>query len=197
MRFTGRARAVLLLGAGAFATGCASPPTLELQEARQAVSAARDLEADIYASDQYDLALMNLQMAEREIEDQDGVSAMARSYDRALSLIDATVEEAERAQVMAEDFKARIFLQAEATLPVARSALNDAFEAFAAARPILAFNEAQALDTQLLEANASLDLAQELLDSGALTDASARIGEILVTARAVETRSRFIVETNP
>ncbi len=179
------------------AAGCASPPALELQAAREALAGARDFEADIYATDQYELAMMNLEMAETEIRDQEQVSAMGRSYNRALAYIDATIDEAERAQLMAEDYKAQVFVQAEATLPVAQTALDDAFDMLQRARPVLAFQEAQAFDAQLAEMAAALNLARQQMDQGGFADAAVRLDEIVIGARAIHTRAQFVIETAP
>ncbi len=179
------------------AAGCASPPALELQGAREALAGARDFEADIYANDQYELALMNLEMAETEIRDQEQVSAMGRSYNRALAYIDAAIVEAERAQLMAEDYKALVFIQAEATLPVAQTALDDAFDMLQRARPVLAFQEAQAFDAQLAEMAAVLNLARQQMDEGGFADAAVRLDEIVIGARAIHTRAQFVIETAP
>ena len=179
------------------AAGCASPPALELQAAREALAGARDFEADIYANDQYELAMMNLEMAETEIRDQEQVSAMGRSYNRALAYIDATIDEAERAQLMAEDYKALVFIQAEATLPVAQTALDDAFDMLQRARPVLAFQEAQAFDAQLAEMAAALNLARQQMDQGGFADAAVRLDEIVIGARAIHTRAQFVIETAP
>ena len=133
-------------------------------------------------------------MAETEIRDQEQVSAMGRSYDRALAYIDATIDEAERAQLMAEDYKALVFIQAEATLPVAQTALDDAFDMLQRARPILAFQEAQAFDAQLAEMAVALDLARQQVDEGGFADAAARLDEIVIGARAIQTRAQFVIE---
>ena len=74
-----KTRTLLAIGIAVAIAGCASPPLLELQEARAALAMARDFEADIYAVDQYDLALMNLEMAEIEIEEQAQTSALGRN----------------------------------------------------------------------------------------------------------------------
>jgi hypothetical protein len=81
--------------------GCANPPSLELNEARAALALARDYEADVYAPDQYANALMNLQLAEAEIDDQASVPRMARSYERASAFLTFAVEEAEEARILA------------------------------------------------------------------------------------------------
>lgn len=189
--------ASILILTGALLSGCSSPPTLELQEAREALAAARDFEADVYAPDQYDLAVMNLELAENAIEDQEQVAAMARSYDRALAFIDAAIQDAEQAQLMAEDFKARVLLQAQSTLPVAQTALDDAFDRLAQARQVLTFQEAQRLTARLEEAAVSLNLARQLMDEGGFAEAAARLDEIVATAREVDTRARFVMETAP
>ena len=183
--------------AGALASGCASPPVLELQEARQAIAAARDFEADIYAPDQYDLALMNLEMAVTEIEDQEQVASLGRSYDRAFAFIDAAIVDAEQAQMFAEDFKTQVFLQAESNLPIAQTALDDAFDVLQLARPFLVFREAQALEAELSELAVSMNLARQLMDEGGFADAATRLEVIIETAREVDTRARFVIETAP
>ena len=192
-----KSQTLLAIGIALAIAGCSSPPLFELQEARSAIAMARDFEADIYAADQYDLALMNLQMAEIEIEEQEQISAMARNYNAALALLDVAIIDAEQAQFLAEDFKAQIYLQAEATLPVAQTAVDDAFDRLGEARPYLAFREAQSLDAELATAATSLNLARQLMDEGGFADALARLDEIVITARTIETRARFIIETAP
>ena len=179
------------------ASGCAAPPVLELQEAREALAAARDFEADLYAPDQYDLALMNLELAQTEIEDQEQVSAVGRSYDRALAFLDAAILDAERAQALAEEIKAQVFLDAQAKIPVAQTMLDDAFDVVAEARPVLSFQEAQALETQLSELAVLMNLARQLMDDGAFADASERLDVITRTAGEIDRRARFVIETAP
>jgi hypothetical protein len=178
-------------------SGCASPPLLEIQQAREAVAMARDFEADIYAPDQYDLALMNMEMAEVEIEDQLQISALNRNYDRALTFIDTAIIEAEQAQFQAEDYKAQIFQQAESTIPIAQTAVDDAFDVLRRARPFLAFQEAQSLEATMNNAATSLGLARQLMDEGGFADAAARLDEIVISARAIQTRAEFVIETAP
>jgi hypothetical protein len=197
MNLTTRNRTVLILAGSLLVAGCASPPSLELQQAREAVAGARDFEADVYAPDQYQLALMNLQMAERAIADQEQAPPMTRSYDYALQLIGRAIDEAETAQLMAEDFKSQNFLQAESTLPTAQTALDDAFDALGRASNVLAFQERQTLQAQLQEATGSLAIARQEMEAGAYADAVVRLDEIVITARAVQTRADFVVETNP
>lgn len=185
------------LAAAALAAGCAAPPVLELQEAREALAAARDFEADIYAPDQYDLALMNLELAQTEIEDQEQLSAMGRSYDRALAFLDAAIVDAERAQALAEEIKAQVFLEAQAKIPVAQTALDDAFDVVVQARPVLAFQEAQALEAQLSELAVLMNLARQLMDDGGFADASERLDVIIQAAGEIDRRARFVIETAP
>lgn len=185
------------LVAAALAAGCASPPVLELQEAREALAAARDFEADLYAPDQYDLALMNLELAQTEIEDQEQVPALGRSYDRALAFLDAAILDAGRAQALAEEIKAQVFLEAQAKIPVAQTTLDDAFDILAEARPVLSFQEAQALETRLSELAVLMNLARQLMDDGAFADASERLDVITRTAGEIDRRARFVMETAP
>lgn len=176
--------------------GCASEPTLELNQARASLAAARDYEADVYAPDQYAVALMNLQLAEAEIRDQESVPTMARSYERAISFLNIAIEEAEEAQLLAEDFKARIFEEAQGNIPEAEQALDRAYETYNRALGILAYQEAQSMAARLEEARLSLAEARRLLETGAAADAAAILNEILVTSRTIETRAQFIIETN-
>ncbi len=186
----------LLLAPLAAASGCSSAPTLELNQARAALASARDYEADVYAPDQYAVALMNLQLAEDEIRDQESVPAMARSYERAVSFLDIAIEEAEEARLLADEFKERIFEEAQGNIPEAERALDSAYEAYNRALGTLAFQEAQSMAARLEEARLSLSEARRLLETGAAADAAAILNEILVTARTIETRAQFIIETN-
>ena len=56
--------------AGALAVllaGCAQRPVQELQQAREAVAEARDFEADIYAPEEFEMAVFNLEGGEYAI----------------------------------------------------------------------------------------------------------------------------------
>jgi hypothetical protein len=177
--------------------GCANPPSLELNEARAALALARDYEADVYAPDQYANALMNLQLAEAEIDDQASVPRMARSYERASAFLTFAVEEAEEARILAEEFKEDIFRQAEGNLPEAEDALETAYQTYNNALGILAYQEAQSMARSLDEARQSLPEARRLIETGAAAQAAALLNEVLVTARSIETRAQFIIDTNP
>lgn len=192
-----KSRTFLAIGLLFILTSCTSPPLLELQEAREAIALARDFEADVYASDQYDLALMNLEIAEIEIEEQEQVSAFGRNYSQALAMLDGAIVEAEEARFLAEEYKASIFEQTESTLLEAQMAVDDAFESLAQARPYLTFQEAQSLSVDLSTAATSLNLARQLMDEGGIAAAAARMDEIIVTVRAIEARARFIIDTAP
>ena len=192
-----KSRTFLVIGLTFILASCANPPLLELQEAREAIALARDFEADVYALDQYDLALMNLEIAEIEIEEQEQVSAFGRNYAQALAMLDVAIVEAEEAQFLAEEFKATIFVQTESTLLEAQMAVDNAFEILAQARPYFTFQEAQSLSADLSTAATSLNLARQLMDEGGIAAAAARIDGIVVTARAIEVRARFIIDTAP
>ena len=196
MAFTPHRRILPALALSACLAGCSSPPTLELNQARTALATARDYEADVYAPDQYAVALMNLQLAEEEIRDQEEVPRMARSYERALSFLNIAIDEAEQAQLLAEDFKTRVFQEAQGNIPEAERALDRAYETYNQAVGILAYQEAQSMAARLEEARLSLAEARRMLETGAAADAAAILNEILVTARTIETRAQFIIETN-
>jgi hypothetical protein len=62
---------VLTLATFLMASGCAEKPVLDLLEAQETLAAARDAEADLYAPEEYDLAVSNLQNAIAAIDRQE------------------------------------------------------------------------------------------------------------------------------
>src|SRR5690606_10732270 len=91
-------RALLVGCLLACASGCAGKPGLELHEARSAVAAARDFEADVYAPEEYDRAVMWLEMGEDAIARQDEMPFWSRNYSDSLDYLARAGTEAEQAQ---------------------------------------------------------------------------------------------------
>ncbi len=76
--------------------GCAEKPVLELQQVEEALAQALDAEADIYAADEYDFALMNLESGAMAIEEQEAEPPWRRDYRAAVDLLDLAYERTSR-----------------------------------------------------------------------------------------------------
>ena len=117
-------------------SGCAQKPVLELQEVREAIAAARDFEADIYAPEVYQNALLNMEGGEFAIAEQDAAPPWSRNYETALDLLALAFDQAEEALAIAEADKQNVFLEAQNALPQAERMLQVAFEAVEGPRAV-------------------------------------------------------------
>jgi len=183
---------VLPLGL-ALLTACAEKPVVELQQAREAVATALDLEADLYAPNELDMAQFNLESGEFAITEQDQAPAWGRNYSLSLDFLALAIEQAEQAQAIAETNKSNLFKQAENALPMARNAFQGAFEAVEAARssPITRV-QIQSFDDELAGIFATLDQAEEIYDGGDYSGAFILLQEIRERSALLRSRAQLI-----
>jgi hypothetical protein len=181
-----------------FLAGCAEKPILELQQVEEAIATARDAEADIYAPEEYEFALLNLEDGLTEIEAQDAEPVWRRDYGLALDLLALAYEQAGEAQVLALENKDRIFDQAQNALPEAERLFQMAFEAVEAALtgPVTR-RQIQAFDDELAGTFATLNQARESFESGDYTRAFVLLQEVQGNSVALESRARQIVALGP
>ena len=177
-----------------FLAGCAEKPILELQQVEEAIATARDAEADIYAPEVYEFALLNLEDGLTEIEAQDAEPVWRRDYEPALDLLGLAYEQAGEAEGLALENKDRIFDQAQNALPEAERLFQMAFEAVEAARtgPVTR-RQIQAFDDELAGIFATLNQAREIFESGNYPRAFTLLQEVQVNSVALESRARQIV----
>jgi hypothetical protein len=108
------------------AVGCASKPVEQQSAAQKAIEEARISEADVYASDQYQMASESLKAAEAEALAQDEASAFSRDYEKAEELFAAAQTQAENARLAAAANKERTKAEAEAAETEAELAVETA-----------------------------------------------------------------------
>ncbi len=176
-------------------SGCAERPVLELQQTREAVAAALDQEADIYAPTEFDMAQFNLESGEFAVAEQDEAPFWGRNYSQSLEYLGLAFEQAEQAQLIAEANKADVFEQAAATLPEARAVFQSAFEAVEAARtgPVT-FGQIQSFDDELAGIFATLNQAEEIYNEGDYAGAFILLQEVQERSAALESSARLIAE---
>lgn len=84
----------LILAALLLVPACAKVPAEQVVAARDALTAARDAEADLYVADLYAAVADSFAAAEAEIETQNAKSIFTRSFDRAETLLAYVTENA-------------------------------------------------------------------------------------------------------
>ena len=183
------ATGLLLLG------GCAEKPVLELFDVEEALAAAADVEADIYAPEEFNLAVMNLESGQHAIEDEEARAAWSRNYELAVDYLFMAYEQAIQAEAIATANKEEIFEQAQASLPIAERTMDAAFEAVERlrTRPV-SIRDLQALDDELAAAFVNLNRGRAALENGSYQDAATILQQVRETAAAAELRARQIAE---
>ena len=113
--------------------GCAKPPQEEVTAAQTALTAAEEVEADLYVTDLYQAAQDSFAVAQTEIEAQQAKSALSRDYDRAAHLLTYVQETATEAAAQVETRKEEmrvanetLFEQAEAAIVQAQTLISQA-----------------------------------------------------------------------
>lgn len=122
-------RKVALFSALVFALsvmGCAKPPQMELDAAKQAVDAAKQSEAEKYAPETLKAAQDSLEAANSETERQNGRIFFLRNYDQAKSSALAASSVAAKAKEEAIAEKARRKQEAETAVAAAQTAIDSA-----------------------------------------------------------------------
>jgi hypothetical protein len=119
---------VKVLGVGVLMSlfaGCAEPPQQEIDAAKAAIEAAKAAEADTYAASEHQAAQDSLSAAMAEIDAQSREFAIFRSYDKASSLLKASVSAATMAQQNAVENKARMQTEVQELMTQVQTALEE------------------------------------------------------------------------
>ena len=190
---TGR-KPILVFGLCLLA-GCAEKPLLELQQVEEALAQALDAEADIYAADEYDFALMNLESGAMAIEEQEAAPPWRRDYGAAVDLLELAYEQAGQAAFLAMENRDRVFRRAQTAVPEAERLFQAAVETLERARagPVTR-RDLQTFDDELAGIFATLTLARETFEGGNYRDAFILLQEVQERSVALETRARQITE---
>lgn len=176
------------------AAGCAEKPALALLEAQQALATARDAEADLYAPEEYDLAVMNLQNAMASIDRQDDEPFWARSYALADEALALSVEQSEAAITISDNIRQEASFQAELLVPELEDTIDQAFFQLEQAREtnVVSRREIDTLDADLTLASQLLRQARDNSSREDFIAAVPQAQQALELADAVRQRAEEI-----
>lgn len=115
-----------VLGLALFLTSCAKAPQEEVDQANQALQAAREAEADKYAAEQFNAAQDSLDAATAEIESQNSKMAFTRNYDEAKRLLASATSNAQAAADASGSNKNQARVEAEELIAQAQATVAEA-----------------------------------------------------------------------
>ena len=162
-----RITAVALVAGVLLASGCAQAPQEEIENANQALEAARSAEAPEYAPEAWQLSQDAFDSAMTEIQAQNERFVLVRSYDEASQLLDKATQAANAAATEAQSARDETKLRAEALLQEAEAAVAAASTAIETA-PKGKGTEADlmAMKAELEAMTTSLAMARESFAAG-------------------------------
>lgn len=158
----------LILGPLALAallvTGCAKPPTDQIEAAEKTVQEAKQSGAPSYAPDEYAKLEGTLAALKKEVGDQDGKFALFRDYGKAEQLAASTKADGERVKADTSKKKEEAKAAALQAQQVAQAAVKDTLDLVAQA-PVGKDRAAlEAIKTDAEALKASLNQVQIALD---------------------------------
>ena len=170
-------RAISLFVAVAVLAGCDDPPTAELQAAKQALDAARDVGAERFAANEYSAAQRAYSEAEATTNTEAERFFLLKDFEQARTQIADAKSKAMQAESSAEAEKKRQRESAQAAIAAARDAVAAAYTSLEDA-PAGKGTEAdiEALRAELSTAEADIEAAEAALDSEDFADAEALAG---------------------
>ena len=165
-------RALSLFVAVAVLAGCDDPPTAELDAAKQALAAARDVGAERFAANEYSAALRAFSEAEVTTNTEAERFFLFKDFEQARTQLADAKSKAMQAESSALAEKKRQKESAEAAIAAARDAVAAAYTSLEEA-PAGKGTEAdiEELSAELSAAEADLDAAEAALNSENFADA--------------------------
>ena len=167
-------RAISLFVAVAVLAGCDDPPTAELQAAKQALDAARDIGAERFATNEYSAAQRAYSEAESTTNTEAERFFLLKDFEQARTQIADAKSKAMQAESSAEAEKKRQRESAQAAIAAARDAVAAAYTSLEDA-PAGKGTEAdiEELRAELSTAEADIEAAEAAVDSEDFSDAEA------------------------
>ena len=167
-------RAISLFVAVAVLAGCDDPPTAELQAAKQALDAARDVGAERFAANEYSAAQRAYSEAEATTNTEAERFFLLKDFEQARTQIADAKSKAMQAESSAEAEKKRQRESAQAAIAAARDAVAAAYTSLEDA-PAGKGTEAdiEELRAELSTAEADIEAAEAAVDSEDFSDAEA------------------------
>jgi hypothetical protein len=166
-------------------SGCAQPPTLELNGAQKAIDNAHAAEADKYAVEEFGAAQKALTEARTEITNQDKNFVLTRNYTAAKNLLKDAETKAQAAQAAAKDNKEKVKSEVEGLIRETTASLEAAkADLDKAPKTKNTKAELDALKANLDTLATKIDQAKTLVSSGDYLQAKASL--ILAKKRPTE-----------
>jgi len=159
-----RTTATFILFVSLIATGCAKPPSEQLEAAEQAVKEAQQSGANLYAPEEYAKLEGSLAAMKKEAAEQDGKIGLLKDYGKAEQLAASTSTDAARVKTEAAQKKEEARTAALQAQQVAQEAVSSTLQLVAKApvgkdrAAIEAIkNDAEALKSSLAQVQTALD----------------------------------------
>jgi hypothetical protein len=185
---TGFVAVVLLM------TGCAQPPSKQLEAAQKAVDAARAAEAEIYAKDDFMKLEQEFAVAKDELAKQEKTFAIFRSYSEADRLLSKVVEDGGQVTAKASQNK-------EAAKTAALDVEQEAQQVVASAKELMANAPAgkeraavESIKQDISGLEAGLGEVHRLLEKGDYRGAEAQARAVKEKGGAVAEEIRHAIE---
>ncbi len=158
----------LVVGSIVFLTAnCSKAPEQEIDAAKAAVEAAKEVEADRYSIDQFNAAEESLNAALVEIETQKSKFAMSRNFDKAKEMLATATTAATTAKEAAAVEKEKVKAESEAALALANTKVFEAKTLIEKAPKGKEGKEAlEAISADIASVEASLVEAKTAIENG-------------------------------
>lgn len=181
-------RSLLVIPAFVALVGCAKPPQVEVDAARQALSGAREAEATDYAPEALRAAQDAGAKLDAELKVQEEKFALFRSYKVSTELANAAKSEGEKAKQAAVQGKDRTKQEVEAMLTETRQMLTETQDMLASAPTGKGTQlDKAALQSDLAGVETSLTEVDAIFASGRYKEAKTKAEAAKRSAEAVRT----------
>jgi hypothetical protein len=188
-------RSLLAIVALAALVGCAKVPQVEVDAARQAVSAAREAEAQDYAPDALRAAQDAVGKLDAELKVQEDKFALFRSYKVATELANAAKSEGEKAKQAAAAGKEQTKREVETLLAETRTMLTETQDMLASAPAGKGSQmDKAALQADLTGVESSLSEVDAVFASGRYKEAKTKAEAAKRSAEAVRMDIQSAIE---
>ncbi len=175
----------LLLSLIYFSFGCSKAPHEELNSAKAAVEAARDMEADKYLANNFQNLLKALEAAEKEIAKQKKTFFVSRKYSGAKQLLRKTTDLALELKNEAPRAKKEMADVVEENLPIVRDLLKLTDNNIKKASRFKSRQIIAALKSDLSSAESITDSAVADFEAGNIFKASRRLDTVQITVTKI------------
>jgi len=179
-------------------SGCAQPPTVELNAGQKAIDDAHAAQADKYAAGEFGAAQKALTDARTEITNQDKNFVLTRNYTTAKSLLKNVENKAQAAQAAATENKEKAKSEVEALIQETTASLEAAkADLDKAPKSKNTKAELDTLKADLDTLTPKIDQAKALANNGDYLDAKASLTQVKQRVTDIATERQHAAEKIP